>query len=340
MRTGVKIAVTGGSGFLGTHLLPLLAENGADVTSLLRKGSSLAPHVKSIKILRGNCLTGEGLDKLVSDCDILIHMAFLLFGLGWQNYLQTNIRACQNFVAAITALAPEKQPQKIIFVSSLAASGPCGKAPGRDESEPASPVSAYGWSKLLCENMLSSAFQDRCVILRPAIIYGSGDKGLLPMFRAASRGIGISPGFRRKFPVSAIHARDASRAIMLACKDTAHGIYHLDDGVPYDMDILCNAMAQATGKKKCRMLHMPLPVMAASASACETAASLARQILPKNISGSFTPKWNLDKYREARQTGWLSNSERIRRELGFKAELTLAEGMAEAVKGYHARGML
>lgn len=340
MRPGMKIAVTGGSGFLGSHLLPLLAGHGADVTALLRKGSGIYAPGHSINIAPGDCLTGEGLTQLASGSDVLIHMAFLLFGAGWQSYLQTNIRACQNLVDAIAGLPAEKQPQKIIFISSLAAAGPCAELPGRDEGKNASPVSAYGWSKLLCENILASAFGDRCVILRPAIIYGSGDKGLLPMFRAAARGIGISPGFGRKFPVSAIHARDASRAIMLACEPNSHGVYHLDDGSAYDMDIFCREMARAQGKKNCRALHMPLPLMAASAAACEAAANVARRILPAKRAASLAPKWNLDKYREARQSGWLSNSERIRRELGFRAELDLAEGMAEAVRGYRARGML
>ena len=52
------------------------------------------------------------------------------------------------------------------------------------------------------------------------------------------------------------------------------------------------------------------------------------------------PNWNLDKYREARQSGWTCDASRLREELGYAPALTLDQGMQEAVEGYRREGLL
>lgn len=339
--SNAKIAITGGSGFLGRHLLRRLGESGAEISCLARPGSNLLHMPKAAHIVAGDCSNGEGLAELASGKDILIHMASLLFGSSWNDYLRANALACQNLAQAIKSLETENRPKKIIFVSSLAAAGPCGNLPGINEQAKAAPVSAYGWSKLLCEKILQSAGLENLVILRPPIIYGSGDKGLLPMFKSAALGVGISPGFGRLFPVSVIHAEDAALAIILACGDKAAGIYHLDDGHPTDMDAFCAAMGKALGKKSVRVAHAPLAVMGLTA-ACSTAFANACGWLLKcaGLKAMKPPHWNLDKFREAKQSGWLADASRIRQELGFEARVDIQSGMEEAVAGYREEGLL
>lgn len=336
-----KIAVTGGSGFLGRHLLRQLNEYGTDISCLARPGSNLMHIPKDSHIVTGDCSNGEGLAKLADGKDILIHMASLLFGSSWNDYLHANVQASQNLAQAITSLPPENRPQKLIFVSSLAAVGPCGNLPGINEQTNPSPVSAYGWSKLLCEKIFQAAGLKNLVILRPPIIYGSGDKGLLPMFKSAALGLGISPGFGRRFPVSIIHAYDAARAIILACGDKASGIYHLDDGRPTDMDAFCQAMGVAMGKKSVHVTHLPLAIMGLTA-ACASALANALCRLSKyaGLKSMKAPHWNLDKFREAKQIGWLADATRIRNELGFEAKVDIQSGMEEAVAGYRKEGLL
>ena len=52
------------------------------------------------------------------------------------------------------------------------------------------------------------------------------------------------------------------------------------------------------------------------------------------------PNWNLDKYREARQSGWTCDASLLREELGYAPALTLDQGMQEAVEGYRREGLL
>lgn len=337
-----KIGITGAVGFLGSHLLPVLIQNGARLTCLTRRPIDEAhgrpDSEQNIVWLKGDCTDLAVMQRLLVGQDIFIHMASLLFGNTWEDYLTANTKACQNVVTAWQSLPPGERPGKIIFISSLASCAPCDQMPGISEKASPAPVSAYGWSKLLSENIFKSAFGDRLVIIRPPIIYGSRDKGLLPLFKSIKKGIGISPGLRRKFPVSIIHADDAAYAIGLACAKEASGIYHLSDGQHHTMHTLCENMAQALDKKRFRILEMPLPVMALTASA----SSLAGSIMQKFGNKPFlrAPGWNIDKYREARQSGWLADARRIQEELGFMPKIDINKGMAETVQGYRKDGWL
>ena len=336
----LKIAVTGGSGFLGSHLLPLLVAENCEISCLIRaaaKADRLPPKVEAV---RGDCLDADSLLPLLRGRDVIIHMAGLLFAPDWQSYLEANVRATRNLLAARASLAPEERPSKLIFIPSLAAAGPCASSPGIAENTPGLPVSGYGWSKLISEKLLQEDLGEDALILRPPIIYGSGDKGLLPMFKSAAHGLGISPGIGRDFPVSVIHARDVSRAILLLLRNDASGIYHLNDGEEHSMASFCQAMGKAMNRKL-KILRLPLPLMGSTAALCSAWANLGRQLSRHFGLRNFgTPQWNLDKFREARQEGWLANAERIRSGYGFKASMNLEQGMREAVTGYHKAGLL
>lgn len=332
-----KICVTGGAGFLGRHLLPVLADAGAEITCLIR--SSAIAFKGNARLERGDCETGAGLREALAGQDILVHMAGLLFGTSWQDYLRANGCSARNIVRCLADLG-ERGPKKIVFVSSLAAAGPCATPPGLDGDCAPAPVSAYGWSKLLAEEILAAAGRS-LTILRPPIIYGSGDRGLLPLFKSAGKGFGISPGLAREFPVSVIHADDAARAIALAAASPEGGIYHISDGQIHTMASLCRAMGAALGRPRVFVAAMPLPFMAMTA-ACGSAWGRALKALAglAGLRGKRPPSWNFDKYRESAQSGWLADSTLIRTRLGFAPAVTLRAGMAEAVAGYRGEGWL
>ncbi|WP_165075038.1 MULTISPECIES: NAD(P)-dependent oxidoreductase [unclassified Desulfovibrio] len=341
---GKRVLVTGGTGFLGGHLLPQLLESGARVTCLARAGSDVSRLPAGVAVARGDCASGEGLASALAGQEICIHMAALLFGLGWQDYLRANGRA-----AAQLARAAQGSPalRRFVLVSSLAAAGPAAdpaKAPGSPgaPNTPCRPVSAYGWSKLLGEEILGRALGERLVVLRPPIIYGSGDKGLLPVFKGVARGVAVSPGLFHSFPVSVIHADDAAQAVLLACGEGARGTYYIDDGASHDMASFCRAMGVALGRERVHILKLPLPLMALTAALSSLAGVAVARLgrLCGLQAPRRAPNWNLDKYREARAPGWLCDARRIRDDLGFAPRMDLEAGMAEAVAGYRREGWL
>ncbi len=324
-----KILITGGTGFVGKHLLHHLIQGGAEVSCLVRKSSNRANLPPQVQVFEADLHSGQGLDAALSGQDIVIHLASLLFGLGWQDYLQANVGASEVFGQAI---ARHKNIERVVFVSSLAASGPCAISPGIKDIDVARPVSAYGWSKYVSEQILTKYCGSKLVILRPPIIYGSGDKGLLPYFKAAKKGIIITPGFRRKFPISVIHAKDMASVIEHALKPEAQGIYHCNDGAEHCMKSLGLGIASALGcNAKC--IGLPLAIMGFSACLMSIGATICK---PLNLR---PPAWNLDKFREARELGWLCEADGMSK-LGFKPNITLEQGLYEAINGYQELGWL
>lgn len=330
--SGRRILVTGGTGFVGRHLLPVLIEAGAHVSVLCRQSSKTSHLPRGVQVLRADLGNGFGVADAVHECDILIHMAAMLFGLSWQDYFSANFGAAKVLATALHNCG-RTGPERVIMVSSLSAAGPCSSVTGRDEKATGLPVSAYGWSKLLAENVLSTALGDRLVILRPPIIYGSGDLGLLPVYKGLQKGVAALPGIARPFPVSAIHVDDVVRALVLACLPQACGLYHLSDGHIYSMAEFYQAAAEALGVRAC-MIPVPLFLMGLSAAVSTLCAKFSRK------SHKHPPSWTLDKFREARQAGWTASSSRIRKELGFSSVISLKSGMNETILGNHRLGLL
>ena len=349
---GKKVLLTGGTGFVGRHLLPQLLAAGAEVTCLTRAVSRTGHLPQGVATAQANLATGEGLEQALQGKDVVIHMAALLFGLGWQDYLRANALAARSMAGVLARLAAEGRLGdnfRFVLVSSLAATGPSGIAPGVDDATPCAPVSAYGWSKMLTEQVIGRALGQSLVTLRPPIIYGSGDKGLLPVFKGVKgASTAVSPGAGREFYVSAVHAADMAQAVLCACKPEARGVYHLSDGEAYTMSGFCEGMGAAMDKvfgratRKVRIVRMPLPVMACTAVLSTAFAVMADAAANRLLGHGLrrAPAWNLDKYREARQAGWLCNSSRICTELGFIPSVNLEAGMTEAIEGYRREGWL
>lgn len=332
---GKRVLVTGGTGFVGSRVVPLLLRAGASVTLLCRQSSDTSHFPDTVEVVRCDLSTGSEVRDTLARCDVFVHMAALLFGLSWRDYLSSNCGVAQNIARSLESLG-DNGPERVIFVSSLAAAGPCADRKGKREDEPAAPVSAYGWSKLLSENILKAAAGDRLVILRPPIVYGSGDSGLLPVFRGLQKGVGVVPGLGRDFPVSVIHVDDVAQAVFLACDPGASGVYHLGDGDVRTMAEFYLAAAEALGTEP-RLIRLPLWLMGATAWLSTVfAQGLAATLAP----GRRAPNWNMDKYREAAEAGWVACTDRARADLGFLPTRDLRSGMAEAVEGYRACRLL
>ena len=319
-----RILLTGGTGFVGRHLARALAGQ-AELSCMVRATSRGDLLPRGTRVFQADFATGQGIDASMAGQDCLIHLAATLFASSWQAYLSSAVPLATRLGAA----ARRAGIRRVIVVSSLAATGPSAQSPGvTDDTSPA-PVSAYGWSKYMAELAFARELGARTslVVLRPPIIYGPGDKGLLPLFKAAQLGLITAP--RGAFPVSAVHVRDAVQGIVCCLKPEARGVYHINDGAEHTMVSLGLAMAAAFDRGAL-VLRMPRPVLAASAALADFAACLS---LP---SGS----WNRDKHREARAEGWLCSAARITAELGYAPSVPLRTGMMDAVAGYRKLGWL
>ena len=319
-----RVLLTGGTGFVGNRLARELAGQ-VELSCMVRATSRTDLLPPGTRVFQADIAGGRGIAAAMEGQDCLIHLAATLFSTSWQNYLNGTVLLANRLGAA----ARRAGIKRIVVVSSLAATGPSAQSPGVTDETPPAPVSAYGWSKYMAELAFSRELDSpaHLVVLRPPIIYGSGDRGLLPYFKAAKFGLVMAPD--RCFPVSAVHVQDAVQGILCCLKPQARGIYHINDGVEHSMDSLGLAMAAFFGRKA-RVLRMPRPLMAASAALADIAVRLG---LPPS-------SWNLDKYRESRAEGWLCSAARITAELGYAPSMPLREGIADAIEGYRKLGWL
>ncbi len=338
-----RILITGATGFVGQYLLralqPCVEEHGTQITCLVRKSSNPKLIPDFAKTMVADFTTGAGLDEALEGQDMLLHVAAMLSGVFWQDYF-CNVQAASLLGQAID----RHKLERVVLVSSISATGPItpyGKHDTPipvDDNTPPHPVAAYGWSKYLAECALARHCDDKLVILRPPIIYGSGDKALLPYFQCAKMGLVVSPGMGRDFPVSTIHASDMAEAILCAMKPEAKGIYHCNDGVHehknnQTMKGLGMLIAEVMGKKAV-CVKMPLWFLGLSAL-CSTAGGFVGSFF-----GMRMPSWTYDKFRESCATGFISNGKRLEDELGFRPKMSLRVGLQEAYTGYKKDGWL
>src|SRR4051812_19414369 len=108
--------VTGGTGFIGTHLLESLSASGERVRALVRRDITLPAGIEPV---RGDMLTGAGISEAVRGVDIVIHLAGVTKALRSADYYSGNAQATRNLAQAVTG-----RPIRFVHVSSLAAIGP------------------------------------------------------------------------------------------------------------------------------------------------------------------------------------------------------------------------
>ncbi len=206
-----RIAVTGGTGFVGRHLLTALLDQGYQVSALVRDAAKagLDPGVRTVV---GDLKSSSSLAALMYDADVLIHVAGAIMALDRKAFFETNAEGCKR-VAEAASFAGVK---RIILVSSLAARAP--------------QVSDYAASKRAGEDAMTAEFRDgRLVILRPAAIYGPGDVATIPLFKALTQSIAILPG-RAGNRFSLLHVTDFVNVVVDAIGNGRTGIHEIDDG--------------------------------------------------------------------------------------------------------------
>lgn len=176
-----KIVVTGGAGFIGSHLVDKLLSQGNEVTVIDNLSSGrmefLEPHLKSsnFKFIKLDLLDFEKLKEATNSADIVYHLAANPeVRLGAENtkiHLEQNILATYNLLEAMRM----NEQKKIVFTSTSTVYGEASIIPTPENYGPLIPISLYGASKLACEALITSychTFDMKSWIFRFANIVG------------------------------------------------------------------------------------------------------------------------------------------------------------------------
>ncbi|HWH17586.1 MAG TPA: NAD-dependent epimerase/dehydratase family protein [Allosphingosinicella sp.] len=199
------LAVTGGTGFVGQHLLRMARREGHEIRALTRRAQ---PAEAGLAWIEGALDRPESLAELCAGADAVIHIAGLISG-DKAAFDAVNVGGTANMIDA----ALKAGTRRFVHISSLAA------------REPA--LSHYGWSKGESERLVKASGLD-WTIVRPPAVYGPGDRETLELFKMAKRGFVALPP-RGRF--SLIHVEDLCRLILVIVgrAETIGRLYEPDD---------------------------------------------------------------------------------------------------------------
>ena len=324
------ILVTGGTGFIGSHLVERLAAQGRPVRCLVRRSSTAGNLPRAIELAHGDLETGAGLAEALHGVDTVIHLAGVTKSQTVADYDRGNAIATANLLRAAGRL---DEIDRFVHVSSLAAAGPSPADRPLAETDEPRPVSHYGRSKLAGEQAVrGSPLAERAVIVRPPVVYGPRDRDVYQMLRTVARGwmaqIGAAP---RRF--SHIYVGDLVDGLIAAADyigASAGGqVFYLANPTPVSWDEFGKVAARLMGRE----VHtVTIP---------EKAAYVLGMCAEWWTGFSGKPGiLSRDKVREACCTGWVCDPGRARRELGFCTSTSLEEGLRRTLDWYKEAGWL
>ena len=319
----MKVAVTGGTGFVGSHLVDALLERGHEVSCLARDPDRLRwlAGLRGVRIVFGDLRSARGLESLVEGQDLVVHAAARVKAPTQEAYNQVNVQGTVNVLHALEEC--RARPAGLIYISSQAAVGPCRAGRPRPVAEDADlrPVSRYGTSKALAEAALRKLGSGLgLTIVRPPVVYGPRDTDVLSYFRLVSRGLAPVIGHN---VLSFVYVRNLVDGILLALERPSPGTraYTFTDGGPCEWSQFAAAIAYSLGRRVYTLRVAP--------EILDVATAISGAL------GAITGRAQInDKLRDMRQRHWLLSDEAARRDLGYRPRYTMQQAVAETASWY------
>lgn len=318
MSDGI-IAITGGTGFIGQHLVARLADQGKKVRLLVRKpeAANLLSDHQNVEIVRGNLNDRSALDTLTYQAETLLHLASKNFAVNQAEFDRVNAAGTRNVMESAQASAVDQ----LIYLSSLAAREPN--------------ISGYAASKACAEQDLQRLCADRSpfwVIVRPPAVYGPGDKATLPLLQALTHKFALLPG-QADSRFSLIYVEDLVDAIIGLIGDSSVNsqTIELDDGTPggYDWLSLARIAGEVRGKSV-KPIFLPKKVMNAAAGAVEFGAKIVDK----------TPPLARNKVQELYHPNWVCEKTGLQDSGNWSPKIQFSEGFKKTVDWYRAKGWM
>jgi nucleoside-diphosphate-sugar epimerase len=308
----MKAFVTGATGFIGSHLVEALFKRGYSVKCLIRSRSNLKwLESLCVQTVQGDCLRTDTLEDALEDVDIIFHVAGLTKTNNEEDFFRVNAEGTRNILQA--AMKNCKDLKRFVLVSSLAATGPSlDGMPVTEETEP-HPVSAYGKSKLMAEEIVLEQMDKIPVtIVRPPAVYGPRDRDFFFFFKLINRG--VFPYWGKSF-YSIVYVEDLVEGIILTAErpEAVGQRYFFTDNEFHTNDEIAFEIASALDKNP---VKIPLP-----RSLLSGLALIGGKILSN--PGIF----NRDKAREIRYNNWTCQCLKAQKELGYKPKVKIKEGI-------------
>ncbi|AQZ68535.1 NAD(P)H steroid dehydrogenase-like protein in alkane synthesis cluster [[Actinomadura] parvosata subsp. kistnae] len=322
----MRVFLTGGSGFVGQHLIRRLQAEGHTVLALARSAASARKVTDAgAQPLRGDLaeLAGPGtpiwLDRL-HDVDAVVHAAARMefwgddAGFLADNHVPT---------VALHEAALKAGVSRFVLISAAGVSTGTQRAAVVDEStDDGTPLIAYCRVKLATENALRAAPSPgtTLVILRPPFIWGAGMTTLAETAEAAGKGrwLWIDGG---RHLMDFVHVGNLADAVVPALTHGRHGVpYYVTDGTPMPVRDFFTALLATQGADVSAARSIPRAVVAPIVALLDGAARLLRRPTPPPLTNWLVAVMGRDRSYDIGAA---------RTDLGYRPRVSLDAGLRE-----------
>ena len=268
----MMLGITGGTGFVGSHLIDVALTAGHEVRALTRQKQ---PERECVTWVPGALDEPESLDPLIDSTDAIIHVAGVISASDAARFNKGNVEGTLAMLAAATAGGT----RRFVHVSSLAAREPR--------------LSLYGASKARAEELVQGSGLDWSIV-RPPAVYGPGDKETLELFRMAKLGVMLMPPRGR---LSLIHVDDLARLLLALADEQAPSniTVECDDGKPkgWSHREFAAALGEAVGTAP-RIVSTPGPLLRLAARADTLIRGRKAKLTPDRAAYFLHHDWVVD----------------------------------------------
>ncbi len=324
----MKAFVTGGTGFIGSHLVEALlnSDEYSEVRCLVRNKEKWLSGL-NVKKVSGDLQDLTAIGKGIEGTDVVFHVAGIVKAPAKKEFTHANVDATENLVR----IAQKKGVKNLVLLSSLAAAGPSNGSP-KTEADPMNPVSMYGESKKEMEARVhKSANKNESIkIIRPPAVYGPREDQIFSFFQAFSKGICPIVGDGNNPRVSMVYVSDLVDGILKAAEKQEPGIhtYFISGEGTHSWNEIRAITGRVMGKRA-------LPIKIKPNLVKKTAA------LVENVASLFGkyPVINREKASEL-ILEWTCCSAKAEKELHYQPKVSLAEGISRTIHWYKMHNWL
>ena len=322
--------VTGATGFVGSHVARVLAEQGADLRLLVRAGSD----PRNIASLKADHVTGDlrdplSIEKAMAGCEVVFHVAadYRLWVLDPEEMYRANVYGTR----AILDAARKNAVRRVVYTSSVATMGFASNGHPADENSPVSlenMIGPYKRSKFMAEQVAIEAGRGGMdvVVVNPSTPVGERDIKPTPSGRI------VVDFLKKKFPayvdtgLNLVDVAECARGHLAALEKGRSGERYILGGENLTLKQILDKLATITGLPSPR-IRVPY-VMA-----------LATGVVDEMVTGRILgrePRATIDAVRMGRKKMFVSSA-KAERELGWK-QVPVDDALGRAVEWFRANG--
>ncbi len=319
----MKIGVTGGAGFIGSHLIERLIRSGHEIRCLILPRQR-CPWLKdyALEFVEGNILDEKSLAGFVTGLDVIVHLAGLTRARFDHEYFTVNAQGTLNLLHSIRAHNPVLS--QFIAMSSQAAVGPSPDHVYISEDHPMNPMTPYGKSKAEVERTLTEGtVAVPYTIVRAPSVFGPRDFDFVSVFKMVQMGFKLVLGKKNKLSFVYVKNLVEGISLMIGNPKALNQIFFISDDKALTWLEFNNFIEKAAGVRA-HSLYIPEFVVSFASRYSSLKARLLKE--PVLISKH--------KIEEMRQPYWMISNEKAKKELGYTPLYSTEEGIRESIPWY------